>query len=282
MICLSPISLVDPKGTSNAQRITVPCGKCLSCLSRRRDDWSFRLKQEVKICTSAFFITLTYSDENLPRSDCGLPCVSKRDVQLFMKRLRKSIEPFKIRYFLVSEYGSKTFRPHYHFILFNLPKSFDVDKIIKDAWQKGNIDVGTVTAASIHYVTKYCLSYAELPKNFERPFMLCSRKPALGSNYLTDNMREWHNDDLKNYIVSDGYKQCLPRYYRDRLFSKEQREIISEKTLKMVRANELKLDNKTSKFNNSRIPFGFSSWTTEKKLDYIRKQKLKLSKDSKL
>ena len=50
----------------------------------------------------------------------GLPYASKTDAQLFLKRLNKYCHDkitnqFKnFRYFLVSEYGSTTFRPHFH------------------------------------------------------------------------------------------------------------------------------------------------------------------------
>lgn len=46
---------------------------------------------------------------------------SKRDVQLFLKRVRKSLSKYsdeKIRYYAVSEYGPKTFRAHYHVLFF--------------------------------------------------------------------------------------------------------------------------------------------------------------------
>ncbi|AXB22553.1 replication initiation protein [Lynx canadensis associated microvirus CLP 9413] len=46
--------------------------------------------------------------------------LAKRDFQLFMKRLRKAFPDQKIRYFAAGEYGSETFRPHYHAILFGL------------------------------------------------------------------------------------------------------------------------------------------------------------------
>lgn len=46
----------------------VPCQVCPVCRSKIRNDWSFRLRQEVadkRNCS--FFVTLTYDDEHLPR-----------------------------------------------------------------------------------------------------------------------------------------------------------------------------------------------------------------------
>lgn len=132
MECLSPLTF-----KKNGLIQTVPCGKCLSCLSRRRSSWSFRLNQEMRVSTSAHFLTLTYSDENLPRSPTGFPVVVKRDVQLWLKRFRKLLSPFKVRYFAVSEYGTQTFRPHYHVILFNFPNHLDINVLLEKSWTHG-------------------------------------------------------------------------------------------------------------------------------------------------
>lgn len=157
MMCISPVSVPRPNGQGARDRITVPCSKCYACLARKRAEWAFRLSNELKASDTAFFFTLTYSDEY----DKGT--VSKRDIQLFIKRLRKGIaeahktsesehltpkgiipplsnrvpqiaekgpktgtygsvkkEP-KFRYFVTGEYGEKTNRPHYHGIFFNIP-----------------------------------------------------------------------------------------------------------------------------------------------------------------
>lgn len=61
------------------------------------------------------FITLTYDENNLP-ADGSLRI---KDVQDWLKRLRFSIQPRRVRYFAVGEYGDTTFRPHYHVAMFN-------------------------------------------------------------------------------------------------------------------------------------------------------------------
>lgn len=207
----------------------VPCGKCFACLSNRRAEWTFRLKQELKSSASAAFVTLTYDDEYLPFASNGYPMVSKTDVQLFMKRLRKAFEPFKIRYFLVSEYGSNTLRPHYHFILFNHPLDLDLHSSVIKAWNKGHVHIGQCTGASISYCAKYCLSFAELSKEYVRPFMLCSRRPGIGQSYLTPQMENWHREDLKEYVIDDGRKNRLPRYYSKKLFDDSDKVEMSER-----------------------------------------------------
>lgn len=192
----------------NSKRDLVPCGKCFFCLQRKRADWSFRLLQELKTATSACFLTLTYDDSSVPAT--GL---CKRDLQLFFKRLRK-FNSGKIRYYAVGEYGTLTERPHYHSIVFNYDRTIDFSKI----WCKGHTFAGSVSAASIHYVTKYVINRFGDFKGRDPPFALMSRKPGIGFLYV-DKMSAWHRDDDRMYVVNGGFKQALPRYYRDKIFS---------------------------------------------------------------
>lgn len=222
--------------------VMVPCGKCPACLSKKRVSWAVRLFQEVKTCESCYFITLTYDEDHIPYKrvdkDIMIPTVSKKDVQLFLKRLRKRIEPFKIRYFLVSEYGPQTFRPHYHMILFNFPQYLNnkLDEILTDAWQSGFITVAPVNDARINYVSGYCLDGSTLPEIYTRNFMLCSRRPGIGSTYLdNDNVVNFHINNLSDFFMlpngGNPYKVKMPRYYSDRIFNDQQRNAICNKNI---------------------------------------------------
>lgn len=225
MRCLSPVRLKhDPylPGIHKTLYYEVPCGKCTSCLSNKRRDWFFRLLNEVEVSTSARFVTLTYDDLHLPRD--GL--VNKRDCQLFLKRLRKYLEPFKVklRYFLVSEYGERFGRAHYHVIFFNLPDLDDnLRTVLENCWQKGCVDVGTALASGLNYVCKYCLSNLDNGDPKSRTFLLCSRRPALGYSYMT---KENHDYLLKVGGIArfrTYHPQLLPRYYLDRMFDEHER-----------------------------------------------------------
>lgn len=214
MNCFHPLKL--PTGY-------VPCGKCEACLARKRDQWVIRIEQELKVSSSCFFFTLTYDDEHLPRSDVGFPVVSKRDVQLWLKRFRKMIEPYKIRYFIASEYGSTTFRPHYHGIIFNFPLEYDIVSAFNETWQNGFVCVDRVNAARIAYVAKYCISEVALPKYLRaplyKPFLLSSRKPGIGASFITDDNIDYYCSNLQPFVVcKDGLKKSMPRYYKDKIF----------------------------------------------------------------
>lgn len=109
--------------------IQLPCGKCIGCRLEYSRQWANRLMLELEYHDSAYFVTLTYNDFCVPKGYYADPetgeamesmTLCKRDVQLFMKRLRKAREDDRIRFYCAGEYGPSTMRPHYHMILFGL------------------------------------------------------------------------------------------------------------------------------------------------------------------
>nr|QJB19789.1 MAG: replication initiator protein [Microvirus sp.] len=224
MQCISPINIRNPNG--DGTRITVPCGKCYPCLSNRRNAWTFRLQQEAKKSIASFFITLTYEDGKTDGN------VYKRDIQLFLKRFRKSINPIKFKYYLTSEYGTNTFRPHYHMLIFfrcSIDRNKLIDKMLK-SWDNGYIDVGKVSQASIHYCTKQHISKLSSPDGLNATFCLMSKRPAIGIDYIS-HTKKYHRQDLEHAFVTleGGFKQTMPRYYKDKLYTKLEKQILAKK-----------------------------------------------------
>lgn len=214
MACITPFY---KKGESE---IGFPCGKCPDCLSRRASGWSFRLMKEYERVSSACFLTLTYITEHVPLTPKGFMSLSKRDIQLFMKRLRKAHPKGhpKIKYYAVGEYGEHNWRPHYHIILFNAK-----EELICKAWNLGMPNYGTVCHQSVGYTLKYMCKPKRIPQhqNDDRlpEFSLMSK--GLGDNYITPAMVHWHKADLleRMYIpLLDGKKISMPRYYKDKIY----------------------------------------------------------------
>lgn len=219
---------VPKSGKSNKERMLVPCGKCLSCLSNRRADWSFRLNEELRDSETAHFITLTYDDENLPLGHNDVPTLYKKDIQDFIKRLRFEVASKhnkKIRYYVVGEYGSSTKRPHYHGIFFGIPNK-DIEGLVLKKWNNGHVDIGKVTPASIHYTTKYIIQANDRKDERREPeFSLMSKRPAIGHKYI-GRAEKWHIRNQYFHVISgSGIKQNLPRYYRDKIFDDWQKMI---------------------------------------------------------
>lgn len=192
--------------------ITCPCGKCPSCLKRRRSEWCLRLNMEARYKPYVFF-TLTYRDDNLPIDGNGNPCFSVRHIQLFLKRLRK--KGYKFRYFIVSEYGSEFCRPHYHGILFNQVCSARLEEDIRSCWDHGFISISEGNPRRIGYCCKYLLFKSDVPQEWQRPIMLCSRNPALGSSYFDQQIIDYINRRSVDFnLYFDGRMYAIPRTFR--------------------------------------------------------------------
>lgn len=197
------------------------------------------MELELKRSSSANFITLTYADRNLRPSLDGIPELRKRDMQLFIKRLRKK-EANKIKYYACGEYGEKTQRPHYHIILFNLSKTEEqLHDLLVETWQLGNVHIGEVTPASIKYSTGYMV---QAKNNWEitPPFALMSK--GIGSHYV-ETHTAWHQADImRNYVITEGgQKRRLPRYWKNKVYSQKQRDA---QALHYITESDRELDKK--------------------------------------
>ena len=102
-MCFFPFSNTDHKSEAYIKGVTnFDCGVCPECLSKKARLWALRCSAEAQY-TQGCMITLTY--DNYARDNNGniigelppnrdLP-LSKRDCQLFIKRLRKHFDmPF--------------------------------------------------------------------------------------------------------------------------------------------------------------------------------------------
>ncbi|AXH75600.1 MAG: replication initiator protein [Microviridae sp.] len=253
MQCISPLSVRKQNGKS-ADRITVPCGRCLYCLQKRQSSWAIRLREELKHSRTAHFITITYDEKSIRWGfkDSSLylttdqatrhddfksmtPRLEKHEIQAFLKRLRYYLPQTDIKYYLISEYGLQTFRPHYHAIFFNIPYDISttlglkkMTRMLDKVWGKGHIDIGEVTDASIGYVTKYLINSTDYPEICDTPFAFMSKK--IGKKYLTPQMAKFLKTDVRNYYTTDeGIKTALPRYYKDKVFNVVEKQAIQNK-----------------------------------------------------
>lgn len=223
MKCIYPKWLRKPNESTG---LLVPCGKCIACRASKAKEWSIRILHEsnswVGKCS---FITLTYDDDNLPFNygDNGevYQTLVKSDFQKFMKRLRKYIEPQKVRYFACGEYGEETLRPHYHLILFGL-SPLECELVVKDTWTTGMSKIGTVSIESIRYVAGYVEKklydvddkekYETFYKFREKPFTLMSQ--GIGKEFCFENEKQISQQKL---ITVNGIPSPIPRYYCKKL-----------------------------------------------------------------
>lgn len=237
------MDVLDSNGELIFTKIPVPCGKCPACLSSRSDEWVVRLSEEVRSAENVTFFTLTYDDLHIPskilyddKNDRYkvTNVVDKRDIQLFLKRLRKKLGN-GVRYFICSEYGPTTLRPHYHGLLFNVPQHLlrHLDETIFEKWQKGFTSSSPCNPSRVRYVAKYVNSFSSIPDYYPRPFTMCSLRPAIGSAYLERDARiRSHKKTLSTlYIDEQGFYHRLPRYYKRKIFDRLDLARVREKYL---------------------------------------------------
>lgn len=269
---MSPITIKGKERGLSMKRkyLQVPCGQCLGCLSDKSKMWAIRLEEELKASTSAHFVTFTYNADHIPISNKGFAVLRKKDMQDYFKRLRKNtsykaINPdtgrlktyyLPIRYFCVGEYGSKTKRPHYHALIFNLSKNtWDAKVQMQRAWMKdgvimGKIDVGKVEPASIAYCTKYVIMKNQQDWMENPPFAIMSK--GIGRNYIERLGTHHKNNPVSRceYTKPGGAKITLPRYYREKLYNKGQLTVRAEKIQSELQIKEQKQVDKDNGYQN--------------------------------
>lgn len=77
--------------------LALPCGSCVGCRLERARQWAMRCMDESSLYRDNSFITLTFNDQHLPANRS----LDLSIFQKFMKRLRKEVEPLRLRFFTV-------------------------------------------------------------------------------------------------------------------------------------------------------------------------------------
>lgn len=271
-MCLTP-KTIKVKG-HNEQFFTfvVPCGKCYECLSAKRAEFVLRCKHEQKHSACQYFVTLSYTDENLrfwslsrkerreeldkiaanPRSTYdkyGKFMLDKEHASQFLKDLQKSYKNFTkskkslVRAIINGEYGAYTHRPHLHTLLF-FPARIsqnELTNLITQIWKRGNVVVANITDARINYVAKHCMkedSGNELQKKVAPIFMLRSvYKGGIGVGMENDESIKYNFAHDVKHTYNGAYKIGLPRYITKRLhpqsFSNEELKKAQMETVNM-------------------------------------------------
>ena len=198
--------------------ISVPCGCCSLCLKKRRNEWVFRIRNEISQYSSnlVLFVTFTFEDKYL-NDETFAP---RKKVQQFLDSLRKQCGK-SVRHFIIGEFGTKsTKRLHYHGILFGIPFDYVPFQRLWKLWKYGRFDVQKLKnpAGSAKYLAKYMLKYPSA-KDRSLTRVMCST--GFGLNYLTQERIEYHRATDRHYGSFSGVKYPLSRYYTSRIWTVE-------------------------------------------------------------
>lgn len=184
--------------------LLTPCGVCDSCRANKAGEKAVRAELE---CLSTaedrenLFLTFTYdnfSHSKLINRDNCHPAyngdLNYSHIDYFFHELRKKVDecifkgdckPFEwiddngcvqrgsgLRYMRVGEYGDKSHRPHFHALVFGIPKSLLIDcrdegcrggyqycsfPLFSSIWTHGKVLCGAASFGSAYYVACYSL-----------------------------------------------------------------------------------------------------------------------------
>ena len=256
MPCYNPLSawrvegniVFNPPPGSNGflKPFNLPCGKCIGCRLNYARSWALRCQLEALSHKDNSFITLTFSDPELKKRDNPWS-VDVNDFQLFMKKLRKRIKK-PIRFFHCGEYGEKTYRPHYHALIFghdfriphknNIVKKFGSKKYplyesseLTELWGKGHTTVGELNFDTASYTARYVTKKikGEASKIHINPetgevseindvYCTMSRANGIGYDAYQKYKHNWYGNDF--IVNGNGIKMKPPRYF-DKLYQEE-------------------------------------------------------------
>lgn len=289
----------------------VPCGQCLGCRLDYARSWSARMMLEAKQYkkNECWFVTFTYNDEHLPKmhhvrekvynpitgaykyawrevqnevldletgeyKPSPFSSVDKRVHELLMKNIRNEYGA-GVRFFASWEYGSKSFRPHGHYIFFGLPMDdleyykctddgyilYKCPRLQRTCWkdEQGNelgyVIAGSVDFDSCNYVARYTIkkrkyvdvsAYKEL--GVEPEFCVMSRRPGIGSKYFEEKYKDIYETDSITLPAIDGAFTISPPPYYDSLL-----ERMDPEKLEHIKSDRrLRRDNATNTIAHNR------------------------------
>lgn len=227
----------------NPKVMLIPCGQCIGCRIRQREDWTTRIELEARDYPKeeVWFITLTYDDDHVPgmivktgeimrkvqytwkageKRPSSVQILLYEDIQKFLKRLRKAYRG-KLRYFVAGEYGEQTARPHYHMILYGW-KPTDLENLYKihhngyynskwlaDLWGMGQIQIAQAVPETYRYVAGYVTKkmYEIDGKKANAYYELGQTKPFACMS-LKPGLGDHYYQEHKKEIWRQGYIQC--------------------------------------------------------------------------
>lgn len=286
--------------------VPVGCGKCIECLRQESRQWKIRLSEEIKTSKNGTFITLTYSDESIKQlteyttkelekeikkcktfkeqlkienkmSGYALDNeIATKSVRLFLERYRKKYGK-SIKHWLVTELGTNgTENIHLHGIIWT-ENIAEIEKI----WQYGYIWKGQyVNERTINYIVKY-ITKSDIKHTTYKPRILTSK--GIGKKYTettTATENRYNGTETKEtYRTNTGHKIALPIYYRNRIYTEEEREKLwlqkLDKEERFVLGQRIDVSETYNEYNealkeaqekNERLGYGKPQvkWNTEK------------------
>lgn len=172
--------------------------------------------------------------DNLPRYSVKLKdtrSLRRLDVRLWLKRCRINYERVvgkdkadKFKYYIIGEYGSKTNRPHYHYLVFGINISdwykFFISRWIEEFGRQYRVEK---IEENFNGLSCYLAKYVSKPSQFkfeqsDEYIHLCEKPRVIasigfGKHYL-EKMTSWHRaEDMYHLPLQERAEICVARLY---------------------------------------------------------------------
>lgn len=247
--------IIPPVPDMRVLYVPIGCGYCIECKKQKGKEWQIRLFEDIKEHKNGKFVTLTLSNESYSRmhdivqsrkrvknkyveredkiegyelDNAIITQATRYFLELYRKYNKKSL-----RHWLVSELGHNgTENIHLHGILY-MNDVRDLEKYWKHGFcwygedMYGNIK-NYVNEETINYITKY-VSKIDADHKYYSPVILTSA--GIGKHYIKNTkltnaqLHKFNGEDTNEaYRTNNGYKMGLPKYYRNYLYTDEEKE----------------------------------------------------------
>lgn len=252
--------VIPPVIDERTRWVPIGCQKCMECRKQKARGWQVRLLEDIKQNTNGKFITLTFSNEWIKNIVEGYTNDNNEWVEgigtelegyeldnqiatvatrYFLERWRKTYGR-TLRHWFVTELGHEgTENIHIHGIVWphiegTIPAIMNE---IEKHWKHGFVwkwkiekgrRVNYVNESTVNYIIKYVTKADGLHKEY-KSIILTS--PGIGKNY-TEAREAWKKAKFKGtetdetYRTRTGHKIALPIYWRNKVFTDQEREAL--------------------------------------------------------
>lgn len=289
--------IIPAVSDKRALLVPVGCQKCIECKKLKAREWSVRLQEDIQHHNNGKMVTLTMSNEsytelyNIIRKDYIIEGyeldnqIATLAVRRFLERWRKKHKK-SLRHWLITELGGNGYECiHLHGIIYtNEPEK------IEKYWKYGYIHIGEyVNTETINYIVKYVHKTDKKHPNYTSK-ILTSAGIGLGYTKQRNFERNKYNGKktIETYHTSNGANIALPIYYRNKLYTDEEKEKLwlnkLDKNIRYVCGEEIDIskgeDQYYNKLNyyrklNKRLGYGDNSKNWEKAKYELQRRKLK-------
>lgn len=257
-MCLYERSIENPKYQPNTKnggrppkcndyrqlKIRIGCGWCEECRKELANEWRIRLTEETKQNDNLIGVTLSFSPESINKleseihekaykgiegNDTDVNLLASYAVRMWSERWRKRFKRAP-KHWLITELGEQSSeRIHLHGLVWN-ETGLEIDKFkeaIEKSWGNGNIRFSDYWGLqTINYFLGYVTKLDPHHKGYKQR-IFTSKKMGIG--YLADAKRihKFRGEKtVKYYKATNGCKLKLPKYYKQKLWTEEEREMM--------------------------------------------------------